>query len=184
MTYLEVVFRYGAVPGESALRAIDGMREVYGVRRVQFNDQERTVRVEFDASRLKTEAVARLLRQAGMGVREPLALPGKPKDSRGGLADGGGKCKGAPKKTSGRSSSWSAPLRATSSGSTKAHDVPFCKLFKLGLYGCTGCVGIALEGARFTSLSVYCPGGCRAGCGKARKNHGPRRTLSITKVLV
>ena len=38
MTYLDVVFRYGAVPGEAALRAIDGMREVYGVRGVQFND--------------------------------------------------------------------------------------------------------------------------------------------------
>ena len=74
MTYLEVVFRYGAAPGESALRAIDGMREVYGVRRVQFNEQERTVRVEFDASRLKVEAVARLLREAGVDVREPMAL--------------------------------------------------------------------------------------------------------------
>src|SRR5712691_159034 len=74
MTYLEVVFRYEAVPGESALRAIDGMREVYGVRRVQFNEHERTVRVEFDASRLKAEAVARLLRQAGVDVRERLEL--------------------------------------------------------------------------------------------------------------
>jgi hypothetical protein len=74
MTYLDVVFRYGAAPGENELRAIDGMREVYGVRRVQFNERERTVRVEFDASRLKTEAVARLLRQAGVDVREPLAL--------------------------------------------------------------------------------------------------------------
>jgi copper chaperone CopZ len=74
MTYLEVVFSYGAVPGESALRAIDGMREVYGVRRVQFNHKERTVRVEFDASRLKTDAVAKLLRQAGVDVREPVVL--------------------------------------------------------------------------------------------------------------
>ncbi len=74
MTYLEVVFRYDAVPGESALRAINGMREVYGVRRVQFNEHERTVRVEFDASRLKAEAVARLLRQAGIDVRERLEL--------------------------------------------------------------------------------------------------------------
>jgi len=74
MTYLEVVFRYGAAPGESALRAIDGMREVYGVRRVQFDEAERTVRVEFDASRLKPEAVARLLRQAGVDVRDRLAL--------------------------------------------------------------------------------------------------------------
>ena len=74
MTYLDVVFRYGAAPGENELRAIDGMREVYGVRSVQFNDKERTVRVEFDATRLKTESVARLLRQAGVDVREPLLL--------------------------------------------------------------------------------------------------------------
>jgi selenocysteine lyase/cysteine desulfurase len=74
MTYLDVVFRYAAAPGEHALRAIDGMREVYGVRSVQFNEQERTVRVEFDASRIKAEAVARLLRQAGVDVRERLTL--------------------------------------------------------------------------------------------------------------
>lgn len=74
MTYLEVVYRYGAAPGETELRAIDGMREVYGVRRVQFSERDRTVRVEFDASRLKTEAVSSLLRQAGVDVREPLAL--------------------------------------------------------------------------------------------------------------
>ena len=74
MTYLEVVFRYGPVPGENEMRAIDGMREVYGVRRVQFTERERTVRVEFDASRLKAEAVARLLREAGVDVRERLEL--------------------------------------------------------------------------------------------------------------
>ena len=74
MTYLDVVFRYGAAPGENELRAIDSMREVYGVRRVQFNQKEQTVRVEFDASRLNQNAVARLLRQAGIDVGEPLAL--------------------------------------------------------------------------------------------------------------
>jgi hypothetical protein len=74
MTYLDVVFRYGAAPGENELRAIDGMREVYGIRRVQFNEEERTVRVEFDASRLKSDAVASLLRQAGVDVREQLEL--------------------------------------------------------------------------------------------------------------
>jgi hypothetical protein len=74
MTYLDVVFRYGAAPGENQLRAIDGMREVYGVRQVQFNETEHTVRVEFDASRLKSDAVAGLLRQAGVDVRERLAL--------------------------------------------------------------------------------------------------------------
>jgi hypothetical protein len=74
MTYLDIVFNYGATPGETELRAIDGMREVYGIRQVQFNHKQRTVRVEFDASRLKGEAVARLLRQAGIDVREQVAL--------------------------------------------------------------------------------------------------------------
>jgi hypothetical protein len=74
MTYLDVLFRYGATPGETELKAIDGMREVYGVRRVQFNERERTVRVEFDASRLKADAIAKLLRQAGVDVREQIAL--------------------------------------------------------------------------------------------------------------
>jgi hypothetical protein len=74
MTYLDVVFNYGAIPGEAELRAIDSVREVYGIRSVQFNGKQRTVRVEFDASRLKQDAVARLLRQAGIDVREPVAL--------------------------------------------------------------------------------------------------------------
>jgi hypothetical protein len=74
MTYLEVVFRYGAAPGETELRAVDGMREVYGIQRVDFNSQARTVRVRFDASRLKADAVSRLFRQAGVDVREQVAL--------------------------------------------------------------------------------------------------------------
>src|SRR5260370_39086742 len=74
MTYLDVVFNYGAIPGENEMRAIDSMREVYGIRQVQFNAKQRTVRVEFDASLLRQDAVAKLLRQAGIDVREPVAL--------------------------------------------------------------------------------------------------------------
>jgi len=74
MTYSEAVFNYGALPGENELRAIDSMREVYGIRRVRFDEKERTVRVEFDASRMKLEAVAKLLRNAGIDVKEPVAL--------------------------------------------------------------------------------------------------------------
>jgi len=74
MTYLEVVFRYGSVPGERELQAIDSAREVYGIQGVFFNEAERTVRVRFDASRLKADAVAKLLRQAGVDIREKLAL--------------------------------------------------------------------------------------------------------------
>lgn len=74
MTYLDVVFSYGALPGERELQAIDNMREVYGIRRVRFNEKDRTVRVEFDASRLKQDAVAKLLRSAGIDVKQQVAL--------------------------------------------------------------------------------------------------------------
>ena len=74
MTYLEVVFNIGGLPGEAELRAVDAMREVYGILRVQFNGKERTVRVRYDASRMKQDAVAKMLRQAGIDVREAVAL--------------------------------------------------------------------------------------------------------------
>jgi hypothetical protein len=74
MTYLEVAYRYQTPPGEAELRAIDRVREVYGIQRIQFNEKERTVRVRFDASRLKGDAVAKLLRQAGINVQEQLVL--------------------------------------------------------------------------------------------------------------
>jgi hypothetical protein len=74
MTYLDVAYRYGATPGEREMRAIDGMREVYGIRKVDFKEKDKTVRVEFDASRLTEDSVANLLRQAGIDVRDRLAL--------------------------------------------------------------------------------------------------------------
>jgi dissimilatory sulfite reductase (desulfoviridin) alpha/beta subunit len=74
MTYLEAAFRYQTTPGEKELRAIDSVREVYGIQRIRFNEQERTVRVLFDASRMKADAVARMLRQAGINVQEQLVL--------------------------------------------------------------------------------------------------------------
>jgi hypothetical protein len=74
MTYLDVVFNYGQMPGENELRAIDTMREVYGIRAVRFDNKQRTVRVEYDASRMKQSAVAKMLRQAGIDVREVVAL--------------------------------------------------------------------------------------------------------------
>ena len=74
MTYLEVAYRYQSPPGEKELRAIDGVREVYGIQGINFNETERTVRVLFDASRLTEDAVARLLRQAGLDLLEKLVL--------------------------------------------------------------------------------------------------------------
>ncbi len=74
MTQMEVVYRYANAPTEAAMRAIDNMREVYGIRRVRFNEKEHTVRVEYDASRFKEPVVANLLRKAGLDVQEKLIL--------------------------------------------------------------------------------------------------------------
>jgi hypothetical protein len=74
MTQLEVRFRYGAQPGEREMSAIDNLRDVYGIRKITFDEKERIVRVEFDASRLKEPTVAALLRRAGIDLREKLVL--------------------------------------------------------------------------------------------------------------
>jgi hypothetical protein len=74
MTQLEVAYRYGRSPGEAELRAINSMREIYGVRRVALDERERIVRVEFDASRFKEPVVAGLLRGAGLDIEERLIL--------------------------------------------------------------------------------------------------------------
>jgi hypothetical protein len=72
VTQLEVAYRYGTVPGEAEMRALDSVREVYGIRRMRFDPKERIVRVEFDASRFKEPVIAGLLREAGLDVQERL----------------------------------------------------------------------------------------------------------------
>jgi len=74
MTQMEVAYRYVTPPAETTSRALDAMREVYGIRRITFNPNEKIVRVEFDASRLKEPVVAGLLRRAGIDVGERLVL--------------------------------------------------------------------------------------------------------------
>lgn len=74
MTQLEVRFRVGTMPGEREMRAIDNVRDVYGIRKIAFDEKDRIVRVEFDASRLKEPTVAALLRRAGIDVRDKLVL--------------------------------------------------------------------------------------------------------------
>jgi len=74
MTTVEVLFRYGMPPGETEMGALGQMSDVYGIRRVAFNGQERTIRVEYDATRLNESMVENLLRSAGFDVREKMAL--------------------------------------------------------------------------------------------------------------
>ncbi len=52
MTTVEVLFRYGMPPGEKEMSALGLVSDVYGIRRVQFNEPAREIRVEYDATRL------------------------------------------------------------------------------------------------------------------------------------
>jgi hypothetical protein len=74
MTAVEVAYRYESIPGPMEMRAIDSLRDVYGIRRILFDGEEKTVRVEYDATRLQQDVVAALLRRAGIDLGEKLAL--------------------------------------------------------------------------------------------------------------
>ncbi len=74
MTSVEVVFKYGYAPTEATMRAMDYVREVYGIRRIRIDEKERTVRVEYDATRLNEASVAALLKRTGLDLGEKLQL--------------------------------------------------------------------------------------------------------------
>ena len=74
MTCVDVLFRYGATPTEAQLIALGQLSDVYGIRQLRFNETERTIRVEYDATRLSEAIVERLLRSASFDILEKLAL--------------------------------------------------------------------------------------------------------------
>jgi hypothetical protein len=56
------------------MRALDSVRDIYGIRKLKLNEKDGIVRVEYDASRLKEPVVASLLRKAGLAIEEKLVL--------------------------------------------------------------------------------------------------------------
>ena len=70
MTQLDVLYRYDVPPTESATLAMAKVREVYGVRRMELDEPKKTVRVEYDASRLTEPVIHQLLRRAGLDIVE------------------------------------------------------------------------------------------------------------------
>ncbi|MEO6120327.1 MAG: hypothetical protein ABIP12_06510 [Terriglobales bacterium] len=74
MTTVDVCYRYGTPPGEQEARAINSAREVYGMRKITFDEKEKTVRVEYDATRLDEPEVANILRRSGLDLRERMQL--------------------------------------------------------------------------------------------------------------
>ena len=73
MTPVDVLFRYGMSPGEGEMGALGQLSDVYGIRRIHFQEAERTILVEYDATRLNESSVEKLLRSAGFDIRERLA---------------------------------------------------------------------------------------------------------------
>ncbi|HWE85965.1 MAG TPA: hypothetical protein VG267_13545 [Terracidiphilus sp.] len=74
MTNVEILFRYASQPTEAVVSALGAARDVYGIRQLKFDREAKTVRVEYDATRLNAGVVAGLLRRAGMEIVEELPL--------------------------------------------------------------------------------------------------------------
>lgn len=74
MTQLDVMYRYGTPPNESATIALARVRDVYGIRHLALDEAARTVRVEYDATRLTEPIVTSLLRRSGLDLVERLSL--------------------------------------------------------------------------------------------------------------
>jgi len=55
------------------MRAVADLSDVYGIRRVRLDQPERTILVEYDATRLAAANVFQLLRRAGLSVTEQIS---------------------------------------------------------------------------------------------------------------
>ena len=78
MTTVEVLYRYVVPPSEQLALALARTRDVYGIRRLVLDREARTLRVEFDATRLNTATVTKLVTVAGLRIAEELPLIAPP----------------------------------------------------------------------------------------------------------
>ncbi len=78
MTQLDVLYRYGVPPTEAAMVAVARLREVYGIRHLDLREAEKTIRIEYDASRLTEAVVHQMLRRAGLDLVEEVPLVSLP----------------------------------------------------------------------------------------------------------
>ena len=78
MTTVEILFHYAAPPTDAVAFALANTRDVYGIRCLKFDRAARTLRVEYDATRLNAATVMQLVRQAGLDVAAQLPLIAQP----------------------------------------------------------------------------------------------------------
>ena len=71
MTFCEVSYRYQNTLTERHLTALDTLKgQLYGLRRIEVDDRQSLIRVEYDASRVTVKDVEAALRRAGVAVLE------------------------------------------------------------------------------------------------------------------
>lgn len=76
MTTVEILYHYGTPPTDQVAMAMARVCDVYGIRHLGFDRHARTVRIEYDATRLNAAAVTKLVRDAGLEiVEEPPQIP-------------------------------------------------------------------------------------------------------------
>jgi hypothetical protein len=78
MTTVEILYRYINQPTEQVAVALACVRDVYGIRHLAFDREARTLRVEYDATRLNAATVTNLVRVAGLDIAEELPLIAAP----------------------------------------------------------------------------------------------------------
>jgi hypothetical protein len=74
MTTVEILYAYATPPTEHAVLALASTKDVYGIRRLSFDRTARTLRIEYDATRLTAASVTKLVLQAGLDIAGELPL--------------------------------------------------------------------------------------------------------------
>jgi hypothetical protein len=73
VTTVEIVYRYATPPTEQVAIALAHARDVYGIRQLTFDRAARTLKIEYDATRLNAAAVTKLVREAGLDIALDIA---------------------------------------------------------------------------------------------------------------
>ena len=70
MTFLTALFPYKGPLHEREMRALDDVRDVYGIRIVSIDEGKQRILVEYDASRLLQSDILFMLRSAGIRLED------------------------------------------------------------------------------------------------------------------
>lgn len=79
MTLLQANFVYDDRVGEREARSLARVRDVYGIWAVRFDEANRKIVIDYDASRLQKNDIASMLRNAGISLRTVGGLESKPR---------------------------------------------------------------------------------------------------------